>query len=86
MKKYSALLFLPLLMLTACSSSEDASTQAPVEAPVKSTEAPPETIKISKDNVFSGQVEALNAAKAVGAATQKSIDANQKKLEQARDY
>jgi len=80
MKKYQFILFLPLFIIGGCSSSEDTATQETSDKAFDKT-AP---IKISKDNPFSGQVEALNAAKAVGAAAQQSIDKNQQKLEDAK--
>ena len=80
MIKYLLILLIAFIAIGGCSNSDDTATQATTDKAFDKT-AP---IKISKDNPFSGQVEALNAAKAVGAAAQQSIDKNQQKLEDAK--
>lgn len=80
MKILPLILLLPVFCLSACSSSDDS---AAPETPKASTEKV--KTKISPDNPFSTQINALGTAKLVGKAAQESVDRNQKKLEAAQD-
>ncbi|MCW8830980.1 MAG: hypothetical protein OQK32_05595 [Gammaproteobacteria bacterium] len=80
MKKYRLALLLPLFAI-GCSDDNDLPAPKTNDEASASTQAAPK--KISDDNPFATQVNALGTAKAVGAAAQKSIDANQQKLDEA---
>ena len=81
MKNLLPLLFTPLLMIGGCSSSDNSATSEKASETTQTTSPR----KISKDNVFSTQINALDTAKMVGTAAQKSVDRNQQKLEEAKD-
>ena len=80
MKKSRFIFLLPLFVIGACSSSDDTATQETSSA--NTEKAAPK--KVSSDNPFSTQINALDTAKMVGAAAQKSIDSSQQKLEDAK--
>ena len=88
MNKYLPILAIALFALGGCSSSDDTATPATSSADTKNTEttttqkAAP--IQVSPDNPFSTQINALNAAKQVGAAADESIDKHQQALEAAQ--
>ncbi|MCK5263066.1 MAG: hypothetical protein KAJ92_05235 [Gammaproteobacteria bacterium] len=79
MKKSQFIFLLPLLLISACSSSDNSATQE-----ASNTDAEKANPKISSDNPFSTQIDALNTAKSVGKAVQKSVDQNYQKLEDER--
>ena len=87
--KFQLLAFLPLFAIGACSSSDQPPAPATSSADTTKTEttttqkAAP--IQVSPDNPFSTQINALNAAKQVGAAADESIDKHQQALEAAQD-
>ena len=82
MNKYLPL-FLPLIFAAGgCSESAD-TTSKDTSAVSRDKSAP---VIISKENPFSTQVDALNAAKATSAAAQKSIDSSQKNLQESTGY
>ena len=79
MKKSPFIFLLPLLLIGACSSGDNSATQE-----ASNTDAEKAKPKISSDNPFSTQIDALNTAKSVGKAVQKSVDQNYQKLEDER--
>ena len=79
MKKSQFIFLLPLLLISACSSSDNSATQE-----TSNTNTEKAKPKISPDNPFSTQIDALNTAKSVGKAVQKSVDQNYQKLEEER--
>ncbi len=80
MNKYLSIFSITFLVMAGCSSEEDIPTP---KTPSTSTEqAAPK--KVSQDNPFSTQINALDTAKMVGAAAQKSVDNNQQKLQDAK--
>ncbi len=85
MNKHLPILFTSLIAISGCSESTDTATQDTSAGTTATTEkAAPK--KMSADNPFASQVDALNAAKAAGSAAQKSIDSNQQKLEDVKGY
>jgi len=79
MNKYLLMLPIAFIAVGGCSSEED--IPAPKSPGMITEQAAPK--KISPDNAFSTQINALDTAKMVGAAAQKSIDNNQQKLDDA---
>jgi hypothetical protein len=81
MKITPLIALLPFLALAACSSDD-----APPVAETSNTDSAPSVVahpKVSDDNVFKSQLDALDAAKQPGKTAQESIDKNQKALEEA---
>lgn len=82
MKITRPIALLSFLALAACSSDD-----APSMPDTSSTDTAPSVAaspqKVSDDNVFKTQLDALDTAKLVGKAAQESIDRNQKALEEA---
>lgn len=76
--KYQLILLLSVFTIAGCSSDDDIPTPT---TPAATEQATPK--KISDDNPFATQVNALDTAKMVGEAAQKSIDANQQMLDEA---
>ena len=77
--KFQLLAFLPLLVIGACSSGEQ-----PPTPKTTSADTTPVGKKISDDNPFKSQLEALDAAKEMGITAQDSIDKNHQALEATR--
>lgn len=75
---YRFLLLIPIFLISACSSSDEA---APTSSAETTTKAEPK--KISPNNPFATQINALDTAKLVGNAAQQSVDSSQQKLEDA---
>ena len=80
------LLMFPIIFITVggCSGSDDTASQQSSNEAVSGAEKAAPT-KVAPSNPFSTQINALDTAKMVGKAAQKSIDTNQQKLEDARD-
>ena len=82
MYKYLPALLTALIALSGCSESADTSAQqTPV---VDNADEATQPHKISQDNPFSTQVNALNTARAVSSAAQQSIDSNQQQLQDSQ--
>ena len=85
--KYQFLLFLPLFVVGACSSGND--TPAPKTTGTETTgtetmsteTTAPTPGKVSSDNPFSAQINAIGAAKDVSNAANKTIDQHQQELD-----
>ena len=82
MKITRPIALLSFLALAACSSDD-----APPVPETSSTDTAPSVAapppKVSDDNIFKSQLDALSAAKLAGKTAQESIDKNQKALEEA---
>ncbi len=81
MKITRLIALLPFLALAACSSDD-----APPIPKISNTDTTPSVAvnpKVSDDNVFKSQLDALDTAKQASKAAQESIDKNQKALEEA---
>ena len=81
--KFQLLAFLPLLVIGACSSSDQPPTPKTTSTDATGTQQPVGK-KISDDNPFKSQLEALDAAKKMGITAQDSIDKNHQALEATR--
>lgn len=88
MNKTLSILAIAFFAIVGCSSSDDAATPTTSSADTKKIEttttqkAAP--VQVSPSNPFSTQINALNAAKQVGAAADESIDKHQQALEAAQ--
>jgi len=81
--KYLYLLFLPLFTISGCSDKDEIPIPKTSSSETTGTPAPVRK-KVSDDNVFKGQLDALDAAKQIGITAQDSIDKNQRALESTR--
>lgn len=78
---YRFLLLIPIFLISACSSSDEAAPTSSTETTEAAAKAEPK--KISPNNPFATQINALDTAKLVGNAAQQSVDSSQQKLEDA---
>ncbi|MDH5388542.1 MAG: hypothetical protein OEY06_08835 [Gammaproteobacteria bacterium] len=81
MNQYLSILVIAFLAIAGCSDMDE--TPTPKTTSVDSTATHK---KVSDDNPFKSQLDALDAAKKMGITAQDSIDSNQQKLEQTTDY
>lgn len=80
--KYQLILLLSFFTIGGCSNDDEMpAPKTTEEASAPTEQAAPK--KISDDNPFATQINALDTAKLVGKAAQESIDSSQQKLEDA---
>lgn len=87
MKKSPFIVFLPLFLIGACSSDNDAPIpEASSTEAVKTQIMPAETAapqQVSPSNPFSTQLNALESAKQVSGAANSTIDKHQQELDRS---
>ncbi|MDH5711695.1 MAG: hypothetical protein OEZ15_08550 [Gammaproteobacteria bacterium] len=82
MYRYLPLLVTAFIITSGCSDSADTQSQQTSTDNTATKTTQPH--KISQDNPFSTQVNALDAARAASESAQQSIDSDQQRLEDAQ--